>query len=291
MKILVIGDYISDVYTFGTATRLCPEAPVPVLSYKGTYDKSTDGGAGLVLNQLRELGANCEAAFGSWSTKHRIFAGNQLVCRLDCDTHDEMPLSFNQSSEFDPAGLGINQWDAFVVSDYGKGAMTRELARQIVRTGKPCFVDAKHHWDWYEGHNSTAFPNEYEDAPNYPKVAKKLGAQGARLIESYKQFSEPLLEIRATVSEVVDVTGAGDIFMASFVYAWSIQLPVEDCLRFANELAGESCRHRGTYVVPREFAQSVLGRLPASRPARGRTRLACRRAGRRSGPCRRHSGG
>ena len=30
MKILVIGDSCKDVFIYGTANRLCPEAPVPV---------------------------------------------------------------------------------------------------------------------------------------------------------------------------------------------------------------------------------------------------------------------
>lgn len=248
MKILVIGDYISDVYTFGTATRLCPEAPVPVIVPQST--RTSAGGAGLVHEQLKSLGASVDYFYFSRSTKRRYFAGSHLVCRIDEDSHD---VSCPSSVEgwFDDA-------DAFVISDYGKGAMTRELARQIVETGKKVFVDAKHHWEWYQGHNVFAFPNELE-APQvenmFIQVIKKLGAKGCEW---------DYLKIPATVSEVADTTGAGDIFMASFVYAWSLQLPAEDCLRFANELAGESCRHIGTHVVSRQFAQSVLDRLRAS---------------------------
>jgi hypothetical protein len=170
-----------------------------------------------------------------------------------------MPSQYNHTWEPDLTA------DAFVVSDYGKGAMTRELAKQIRDTGKWCFIDAKHHWEWYEGCVGWAFPNELEaeQLKCLDRCIVKLGARGCKM---------GALELLATVSEVVDVTGAGDIFMASFVYAWSIQLPAEDCLRFANELAGESCRHRGTYVVPRGFAQSVLDRLRASRASEQQAR-------------------
>lgn len=255
MKILVIGDYISDVYTFGTATRLCPEAPVPVIVPEATRNSS--GGGGLVADQLSALGANVTWVWGSFSEKHRYFAGNHLICRVDKDSFDKINLSQTDLLE------NIADVDAFVVSDYGKGAMNWELARQIVETGKPCFVDSKRN-PMYYGPNTTIFPNEreagghQEPIPNkqFFNIVRKLGALGCKMGD---------LELPATVSEVVDVTGAGDIFMASFVYAWSLQLPAEDCLRFANEMAGESCRHRGTYVVPREFAQSVLDRLRASR--------------------------
>lgn len=266
MKIIVIGDYISDVYTFGTATRLCPEAPVPIVVPECW--KESWGGAGLVCEQLASLVWNqsVEARFLSFSKKQRFFAGNHLICRLDEDgcKPDQEHLLMPVTSE------DLENFDAFVVSDYGKGGMTWDLSRQIVDTGKPCFVDSKNAWDCYEGQNVTLFPNEIEAAQMQPldyaqfgKVVNKLGARGCRMGTDL---------IPATVSEVVDVTGAGDIFMASFVYAWSIQLPPEHCLRFANEMAGESCRHRGTFVVGREFAQSVLDRLRASQASEQQVR-------------------
>lgn len=254
MKILVLGDYISDVYTFGTATRLCPEAPVPVIVPE--REKVSHGGAGLVHQQLVELGHNAiDYKAMSLSVKKRIFCGSHLVCRIDVDDEQRKPNKLAQDAE---KRIAEFDGDAFVISDYGKGAMTRELAQQIRDTGKFCFVDAKHHWKWYEGSVGWAFPNESEAESLYclDRCIVKLGARGCKMGN---------LEIPATVSEVVDVTGAGDIFMASFVYAWTLQLPAEDCLRFANALAGESCRHVGTFVVGREFAQSVLDRLRASR--------------------------
>jgi D-glycero-beta-D-manno-heptose-7-phosphate kinase len=263
VKLLVIGDYISDSYTFGTATRLCPEAPVPVIVPEKMYD--SDGGAGLVTAQLAELGADVQARYLSYSQKQRIFAGNHLVCRVDNDSIESPQDHLLIPVEHED----LNYFDAFVISDYGKGGMSQELARQIVDTRKPCFVDAKQHWSWYAKNNVTMFPNEHENcSSNYdsgciwcPQIVRKLGAKGAIMTVS---DSVPFA-VDATVSEVVDSTGAGDIFMAAFVYAWSIKLRPEDCLRFANALAGESCRHRGTFVVPRAFAQSVLDRLLASK--------------------------
>jgi bifunctional ADP-heptose synthase (sugar kinase/adenylyltransferase) len=266
MKILVIGDFISDVYTFGRAERLCPEAPVPVLipeSWKQSW-----GGAGLVFEQLSALAEEVRSRFLSYSRKERYFAGSHLVCRVDDDNCGPIRAHANLIIPVEVEDL--KYFDAFVISDYGKGGMTRELARQIVETGKPCFVDAKHNWLWYEGMQVVAFPNEIEFPFRFSvryyafkTIVKKLGARGCKMGN---------LELPATVSEVVDVTGAGDIFMAAFVYAWSIQFTPEDCLRFANELAGESCRHRGTFVVGREFALSVLDRLRASRASEQKVR-------------------
>lgn len=252
MKILVVGDRIEDRYIFGRAERLCPEAPVPVIISERT--RNSDGGAALVVAQLEALGADVVAAYGSWSLKERYFVGSHLVCRVDKDSMGLMPIKFDDED-----------FDAFVVSDYGKGAMDRGLAAKLVETGKPLFVDAKHHWHWYAGAETTIFPNEHEcldETFTANHVVRKLGKNGC---EHHN------LWLPATVSEVVDVTGAGDIFMAGFVYAWSIQLQAEDCLRFANALAGESCRHIGTFVVPKAFAEAELGRLRASREPKPRT--------------------
>jgi D-glycero-beta-D-manno-heptose-7-phosphate kinase len=248
MKLLVLGDLIRDVYVFGRVERMCPEAPVPVLIPED--ERESVGGAGLVFGQLKALGCDVDFNYGSKSRKRRFFAGSHLVLRVDNDSYDVAPMVFSD---------WMKKYDAYVVADYGKGAMTRELAAQIVATKKKVFVDAKHHWDWYQGFNTFVFPNEQEAAiceGMFIQVVKKLGARGCEW---------DVLKFPATVSEVVDVTGAGDIFMAGFVYAWSLQLQATDSLQFANAIAGESCRHVGTHVVSRAFAQSVLDRLRASR--------------------------
>jgi len=54
-KILLVGDFMLDVYTYGDALRISPEAPVPVL--KVTRTEHSCGGAGSVAANLAALGA------------------------------------------------------------------------------------------------------------------------------------------------------------------------------------------------------------------------------------------
>ncbi len=54
-KVLVIGDFMLDVYIYGDALRISPEAPVPVL--KVTRTEHSCGGAGSVAADLAALGA------------------------------------------------------------------------------------------------------------------------------------------------------------------------------------------------------------------------------------------
>ena len=118
MRILVVGDYIEDRYVFGTATRLCPEAPVPVIV--PSEWRTSWGGAGLVCQQLAELDSNTVLPrFMSFSRKERFFAGHHLVCRVDSDN---CPPSEHANPMY-PWGTDDLAWaDAIVVSDYGKGA-------------------------------------------------------------------------------------------------------------------------------------------------------------------------
>src|ERR1700754_1742080 len=53
--ILVIGDLMIDHYIWGNATRLSPEAPVPIVNVKN--ESTTLGGAGNVVQNLIALGA------------------------------------------------------------------------------------------------------------------------------------------------------------------------------------------------------------------------------------------
>jgi len=54
-KVLVVGDFMLDVYIYGDALRISPEAPVPVL--KVTKTEHGCGGAGSVAVDLAALGA------------------------------------------------------------------------------------------------------------------------------------------------------------------------------------------------------------------------------------------
>ena len=70
--ISVIGDIIIDKYVYGTSTRLSPEAPVPIVTHQRTVE--TQGGAGLVYNNLKSLGVDVDLFdyYYPKSTKTRV---------------------------------------------------------------------------------------------------------------------------------------------------------------------------------------------------------------------------
>jgi len=76
-KVLLVGDFLLDVYVFGDALRISPEAPVPVL--KVVRKESCCGGAASVAADLSAMGAEpvCLGVIGNDA------AGTQLCAMLE----------------------------------------------------------------------------------------------------------------------------------------------------------------------------------------------------------------
>lgn len=49
----------------------------------------------------------------------------------------------------------------------------------------------------------------------------------------------------STPVEVVDTTGAGDTYIASFLASYVIDMPIADCMQSASDAAARTCAHRG----------------------------------------------
>ena len=66
------------------------------------------------------------------------------------------------------------------------------------------------------------------------------GARGALLLDGDRLHEAPAFEV-----DIVDTTGAGDVFRAGFIYALLRGDPAADVLRFANAAAAVSCTREG----------------------------------------------
>ena len=74
-----------------------------------------------------------------------------------------------------------------------------------------------------------------------------LGGRGAAVLHGGK-----IIEFPGLLVDVVDTTGAGDIFHGAFIYALFQEKSLNFCFRFANVAAGLACRHFGARpgIVP-----------------------------------------
>ncbi len=173
-RVLVLGDLILDRFIWGSVSRICPEAPVPVVEIN--TESTRLGGAANVAANIRSLGGlpvpigvvgddiegrtlrtmfrSIGSATGGLvvdksrptSVKTRIIAHHQQVCRTDRE--DRSPLSYAlQMKVVEKFKKAIKTADAVVISDYAKGFISRSLLRQVLpksaAAGKVICVDPK----------------------------------------------------------------------------------------------------------------------------------------------------
>jgi D-beta-D-heptose 7-phosphate kinase/D-beta-D-heptose 1-phosphate adenosyltransferase len=173
-KILVIGDFMLDVYTFGDVHRISPEAPVPVL--RVVEESRRPGGAGNAILNLVSLGMEviavgrvgndvggstflqemakervdtrgviCDFSFQT-PLKNRMIAAGQQLLRIDYERPS--PLKPHLESEV-VASLPklLEKVEIVAISDYAKGFLTPSLLSSLIglanQRGIPVIVDPK----------------------------------------------------------------------------------------------------------------------------------------------------
>lgn len=251
MKVVVIGEFCTDIFEYGSCTRLNPEAPTPV--FVSSRKVSNYGMAGNVVQNLRSLDF-CEViGFHQLSdgdiTKHRIVdeSSNYILLRID---QDGIPSPIN----FIPHMLEkIREADAVIVSDYDKGYLNEKALKTIAWNSKISFLDTKkplgpwaEKFSWIKI-NKKEFENPAHNkafiAANADKIIVTLGGKGAKVGDKFYQGQE---------SEVKDVVGAGDSFLAAFSSAYLMtDGNLEKSISFAN-LAG-------SHVVKKKGVSDLSG--------------------------------
>lgn len=173
-RIGVLGDLMLDRYLWGTASRLSPEAAVPVVDFVEQSERL--GGAGNVAANLTALGAHVEA-FGAMgndepgqalrdslrqakigdqgvlsdtkrvtTVKTRIIARHQQVVRLDRERREPL-RSVTEERLLRSLFAALRSLDALVLSDYDKGLITDAFADRVLsachQRKVPVFVKPK----------------------------------------------------------------------------------------------------------------------------------------------------
>lgn len=173
-RIGVLGDLMLDRYLWGTASRLSPEAPIPVIDF--VEQNQCLGGSGNVAVNIAALGARVEAFgvigndepgrglqkclrdFGIGekgvladpqritTVKTRIIARHQQVVRVDHERRE--PLRDETKGKLLQSLLPVLKLlDALVLSDYDKGLITDDFADRVLSAAHllkvPVFVGVK----------------------------------------------------------------------------------------------------------------------------------------------------
>ena len=233
-KILLVGDICTDVYQYGTIDRLSPEAPVPV--FIPTYAKECEGMVGNVYNNLLALNCDIKLVAGWRSKKIRLIdaKSKQHIVRIDHDIKSD-PV------KLDPYVNDI--FDAVVVSDYNKGAVTYEVIDYILTNFKtPIFIDTKM-TDLARMQGAWVKINSLEYSRIKTECSGLIVTEGDK--GSYAVYHG--LRSGAPKVEVVDVTGAGDTFLAALTYRFLETNDIKQAMDFANKAASVTVQHMGVY--------------------------------------------
>ena len=316
-RVLVVGDLIADEFIYGEVSRVSREAPVLILKYDAT--EVVPGGAGNAANNVAALGARALlaglvgaddqgkrllASFGKGvntqqvvrakhyrtPVKTRILAGGihsakQQVVRIDRDTG--WPLSEDVSHAFaEQLAPALAECDAVLLSDYGSGLVTPDLALAIRRAleartprrSVPIVVDSRYRLLDFKGLTAcTPNESEVEQALDVEinddldvlesagrTLLRRTGMQAVLITRGGRgmalfQPKQPTVHIPIHGSdEVADVTGAGDTVIATHASALAAGGSFEEAARLANYAGGLVVMKRGTATVSSaELAMAV----------------------------------
>jgi D-beta-D-heptose 7-phosphate kinase/D-beta-D-heptose 1-phosphate adenosyltransferase len=193
IRVLVIGDIMLDVYLRGSASRISPEAPVPVVRVDD-QDLALGGAANVATNVVA-LGAGCSvigivgddasgrdlvaelSAGGIDATGVQVLTDRPTTVKTRVMVRHQQVARYDRESERDLADAQIDHLiaairdhvqrvDAVVLEDYNKGVLTPALIHATIRAareaGKIVVVDPKfRHFFDYKG--ATVFkPNLLE---------------------------------------------------------------------------------------------------------------------------------
>lgn len=250
-RIFVLGDPMYDFYHFGTASRLSPEAPVPIF-VESTVD-CRYGGAGNTLANIRALGLkDARSIFPEkpWIEKHRFIVGAHQMFRADKELDYSKRLIYQDILV-----------DTLIISDYAKGWCSSERCQSLIQASKISVIDPKgSNWLKYTG-ATVICPNSSELAFNYDTfyghIFHKLGAGGINVI--YPDCEQKLFP--ATKQTVYDVTGAGDVVTAVVAAVLTVGGSMEDAAVLANIAAGWSVSQVGTVACTAEKLKELICEL------------------------------
>lgn len=307
-RILVVGDVIMDEFLWGRVERISPEAPVPVVQVE--EESLVLGGAGNVVNNIISLGGQAllcgvvgNDAMGRelvhmlekmnspshglvvedrrpTTIKTRVVAHSQQVVRVDRE-ESEPVTEASIERIITTVKEQTASIDAIVVSDYGKGVVTRSLMdglRSLGQDGQPILaVDPTVRNLALYKDVTLITPNNYEaqqmsgiqieDDQSLRRAGAHLleelgcqtvlitqGDKGMTLIEGNGETTQ----IPTVARKVFDVSGAGDTVIATFTLALAAGLTPSEAALLSNLAAGIVVGEVGTAAVATSRLKEIL---------------------------------
>ena len=253
MKVLVIGELCVDRFVYGVVKRLSPEAPVPVLNPVEITENQ--GMAGNVVSNLKSLCDDIEVIHWHQITpieKVRFVdkKSNHMFIRVDDGEITSVDVLSYLSRE---QRKTIQESDIVIISDYDKGYLTDNIIKEISTLSKFTVLDSKRKLSNEIVENIKFVKlNEYEYENNKDLVHMNeekfiitLGSKGALYNGLVYQSNNP--------QDTIDVSGAGDTFVASFSLKYFQTKDIKDSIDYANEVCADVVNKKGVVTPNSKF--------------------------------------
>jgi len=323
-----------DRYLYGSVSRISPEAPVPVVDIQretialgGAANVAAniaalgdtpllvsvvgdDPSAGMFKQRLSKSSIATDALITDTSRqttmKTRVIGESQQIVRADREDRHEIDDAI-ETQVLQRVEALIDSVKALIISDYGKGVISKSLLQKVIPLAKSkgvfVAVDPKETHFMNYSDVSVITPNHHEASF---AVGRRITGEdvllevGAELMERLRLesllitrgkdgmtlFERPLETAQAdtdssktasrpqihtnfpTVAQrVFDVTGAGDTVISSFVSAVSAGATLKEATIIANCAAGVTVGELGAATVSREVLAAELIRLAERKTA------------------------
>lgn len=242
-KVLVVGDSCKDVYIYGNCERLCPDGPVPV--FIPLYEKTKEGMASNVYNNLKSLGVDCDIVTNKKNiTKNRYVDDktNQLIVRVD--------LGETQVDRIDITKLELDKYAGVIISDYMKGFLLESDIEYICNNHPNVLIDTKKILGEFCKNATFIKVNEHEYKASKHILDKYIDLNSSLIITLGSKgcsYKDKIYSVKKV--EVKDQTGAGDTFVAGFMAKYLSSKSVDQSIKFANECSTKVVQKRGTTII------------------------------------------
>jgi len=243
-KVLLIGESCMDIFIYGNTPHLSPEGPAPVFN---PINEKYNGGMALnVESNLESLGVSVDIiTHTSTITKTRYVHESSNTLLLRVDEGDDV-------KRIDKDTLPKKYWeyDMVVISDYNKGFLTDEDIANIAFNHPNTICDTKKKLgEWcrdlkFIKLNRTEYLNNETFIKNNEWINEKLiitlDKDGCR----YKDMIYPTEQV-----EIMDISGAGDTFVAGFTMKYLESSNIAESITFGNKCASEVVQKRGVTII------------------------------------------
>lgn len=247
MRFIVVGETCTDRFVYSEIKRLSPEAPVPVLNPIEIVDNP--GMSGNVVQNLIAMNPELEVYHihqqePIFKTRFIEKKSNHMFIRVDeGELEPCQPIGMDRFE--DEMMNEMKDSDALIVSDYDKGMMSIDFMNQIAEVFKVSVLDSKKKLDEtiiksfsFIKLNESEYKNNKELVDQHPeKFLITLGSRGVQHDGVLYESENP--------QETIDVSGAGDTFVAAFTLKYVETGEVGTSIKYANQMAGKVVTKRG----------------------------------------------